>query len=387
MKKIPSILSVLFLCGFLSACKSTALTENHISKVSSISDAEYILDTLEIDADSVFSIFCMIDGMILYFNYEYPKPEETVLTFYKYDIRLNKTYPIGEIPNPYTFSADYTVNGHKIFFTCNQLITAGSNPDEQIISPLYVIDMDNNNLKKCADDASYQTLIYVDMLDHKIISFKGIVDGDNGITYLDLFDPSHANHKDFTAFLTKKYHYDTKKGEVISNFAVWDSVVYVLVNEYNPRRPTAIRIEKYDSFGNYIGDLRLGKNMAAFLSNQTICEFNIFGKYGFTRDFSGHGMIFEITSDTASAKIINKTELDISVSGDQKNVIFFSRDSGKIWTLNPQTDQLYRLDSPYEKIQFICADNDRKMMIQTNQNFDGETVYADIDQIPAKQVN
>ena len=98
-------------------------------------------------------------------------------------------------------------------------------------------------------------------------------------------------------------------------------------------------------------------------------------------------MIFEITSDTASAKIINKTELDISVSGDQKNVIFFSRDSGKIWTLNPQTDQLYRLDSPYEKIQFICADNDRKMMIQTNQNFDGETVYADIDQIPAKPVN
>ena len=50
----------------------------------------------------------------------------------------------------------------------------------------------------------------------------------------------------------------------------------------------------------------------------TISTFEMSGKYGFIRTFSGSGVLFRVASGKTVAKIINKIDLDIAIPGRDK---------------------------------------------------------------------
>ena len=52
----------------------------------------------------------------------------------------------------------------------------------------------------------------------------------------------------------------------------------------------------------------------------TISKFEMSGKYGFIRTFSGSGVLFRVASGKTVAKIINKIDLDIAIPGRDKKV-------------------------------------------------------------------
>lgn len=56
----------------------------------------------------------------------------------------------------------------------------------------------------------------------------------------------------------------------------------------------------------------------------TISTFEMSGKYGFIRTFSGNGVLFRVASGKTVAKIINKIDLDIAIPGrDKKSRLCF----------------------------------------------------------------
>ena len=125
------------------------------------------------------------------------------------------------------------------------------------------------------------------------------------ITYLDSYDVSGGKNKKFDILISKDYNRKKENGEVLYNFAVYQSKIYALVRLRNSSGKDSWIIEKYNCAGNYIDSLKLDKKIINLLKNERISKFEMSGKYGFIRTFSGSGVLFRVASGKTVAKIIN----------------------------------------------------------------------------------
>ena len=151
-------------------------------------------------------------------------------------------------------------------------------------------------------DSTDQTLIYVKVCKDKIISLKGKKNKKKSITYLDSYDVSGGKNKKFDILISKDYNRKKENGEVLYNFAVYQSKIYALVRLRNSSGKDSWIIEKYNCAGNYIDSLKLDKKIINLLKNERISKFEMSGKYGFIRTFSGSGVLFRVASGSDRCK-------------------------------------------------------------------------------------
>ncbi len=352
-KKVSLLLMIITICSFICSCNKNTTTDNHISKIDMESDSGYILESFQMDNDYIDNIVCILDDNIVYSRYE---NEDTVLAFYKYSISDNRTYSIGNIENPYINSGDVVIVDNEIFFYCNEVIIDSGYPDGKLENSLYQINIEDNNIQKLANDSTEQTLIYLEALNDNIISFKGKMNGDKSITYLDLFDTSKENSEYFDVLISKEYNKEEENGEILYNFAVYESTIYAIICLKNFSSDVSWIIEKYDCDGNYISSIKLDEKIADLLESERISKFEIWGEYGFIRTFSGSGVLFSILSDEIVPQLLYETELDIAIPARNEKVYFaviYSRDTGEIWKLDILNNVLSKIDLPYEYLNYI----------------------------------
>lgn len=169
MKKRSGLLFYFsFLCIFLCSCNKDTpekTVENHIYQVASENDHDYILTSLQMDREYIDLLVCILDDNIIYASYE---NDDRILAFYKYNIKENQTYHLGNIADPFVDSGDLAAIDHSIFFYRNKLIVDSDNPDGKLEHSLYQIDLRKNTLQMLSNDDSEQTLIYLDALNEKL---------------------------------------------------------------------------------------------------------------------------------------------------------------------------------------------------------------------------
>lgn len=384
MRKRVIFLLTMIICIFLCSCNATKTTDNHIFKNASENDSEYILASIQIDDGYIDNILCIQNDNIVYSRYE-EQDTGTVLAFYRYNINENLTYKIGAIKHPYINSGDIVAVDDKIFFYCNVVTSDSSNSEMKIESSLYQINISENTLQKVAVDYAEQTLIYLDVVDDSIISFKGKLDGSRGITYLDRIDVSTGENVEFETLIYKEYDGAEEEGDVIYHFSVYDSMIYIMVEFINAANDTLWTIEKYSCDGNYIDSVRLNNKITSLISGERISKFEIFGEYGFIRTFSGRGVLFNILSDEISPILLSETDLDIAIPTDKvidKYAVMYSRDIGDIWRLDIENSSLYKLDLSYEHLNYVYLSKDNKVLISSD-----EIMYGELDQISKENEN
>lgn len=379
-KKAISILLII-MCYFLCSCNNNTTTDNYILKLESDSDSDYISASLQMDNKKIDNIVCILNGDIIYSRYE---NEDTVLAFYKYNINDNQTYSLGIVENPYINSGDVVAIDNAIFFYCNEIIVDSKNPDGRLENTLYQIDITNNKLQRVASDSVEQTLIYLDALNDDIISFKGKMNGDKSITYLDLFDTSKGKNDNYDLLISKEYNREEETGEVLYNFTVNESTIYAIICIRGYSSDILWTIEKYDCDGNCIDSLKLDEQIANLLNGERISKFEIYGEYGFIRTFSGSGVLFGISDNEMLPLLISETELDIASPARRDNVcsvVIYSRDTGEIWKLDNLNNILSKMDLSYEYLNYIYMD-DSNVLISSD-----DTIYGELDKFPVQNDN
>lgn len=378
-KRVGLLLIAITICFFSLGCSKTATIDNHIFETDLKSDSGYTWKSLRMDNEYIDNIECLVDENIVYSKYE---NGDTNLVFYNYNITDKQTYRLGSIKDPYINSGDVVVVGNEVFFYCNRVVGTEKYPDGKLENSLYKINVGDHKLQKIASDSTDQTLIYVKVCKDKIISLKGKKNKKKSITYLDSYDVSGGKNKKFDILISKDYNRKKENGEVLYNFAVYQSKIYALVRLKNSSEKDSWIIEKYNCAGNYIDSLKLDKKIINLLKNERISKFEMSGKYGFIRTFSGSGVLFRVASGKTVAKIINKIDLDIAIPGRDKKAdyaLVYSRDTGEIWNIDSRHNKLNKIDLSYEYLNYLYTDNGKILISSDN------TVYGEPDSFLTKK--
>lgn len=378
-KRVGLLLIVITICFLSMSCNKTATIDNHIFETDLKSDSGYTWKSLRMDNEYIDNIECLVDDNIVYSKYE---NGDTNLVFYNYNITDKQTYRLGSIKDPYINSGDVVVVGNEVFFYCNRVVGTEKYPDGKLENSLYKINVGDHKLQKIASDSTDQTLIYVKVCKDKIISLKGKKNKKKSITYLDSYDVSGGKNKKFDILISKDYNRKKENGEVLYNFAVYQSKIYALVRLKNSSEKDSWIIEKYNCAGNYIDSLKLDKKIINLLKNERISKFEMSGKYGFIRTFSGSGVLFRVASGKTVAKIINKIDLDIAIPGRDKKAdyaLVYSRDTGEIWNIDSRHNKLNKIDLSYEYLNYLYTDNGKILISSDN------TVYGEPDSFLTKK--
>lgn len=378
-KRVGLLLIAITICFFSLGCNKTATIDNHIFETDLKSDSGYTWKSLRMDNGYIDNIECLVDDNIVYSKYE---NGVTNLVFYNYNITDKQTYRLGSIKDPYINSGDVVVVGNEVFFYCNRVVGTEKYPDGKLENSLYKINVGDHKLQKIASDSTDQTLIYVKVCKDKIISLKGKKNKKKSITYLDSYDVSGGKNKKFDILISKDYNRKKENGEVLYNFAVYQSKIYALVRLKNSSEKDSWIIEKYNCAGNYIDSLKLDKKIINLLKNERISKFEMSGKYGFIRTFSGSGVLFRVASGKTVAKIINKIDLDIAIPGRDKKAdyaLVYSRDTGEIWNIDSRHNKLNKIDLSYEYLNYLYTDNGKILISSDN------TVYGEPDSFLTKK--
>lgn len=378
-KRVGLLLIAITICFFSLGCNKTATIDNHIFETDLKSDSGYTWKSLRMDNEYIDNIECLVDDNIVYSKYE---NGDTNLVFYNYNITDKQTYRLGSIKDPYINSGDVVVVGNEVFFYCNRVVGTEKYPDGKLENSLYKINVGDHKLQKIASDSTDQTLIYVKVCKDKIISLKGKKNKKKSITYLDSYDVSGGKNKKFDILISKDYNRKKENGEVLYNFAVYQSKIYALVRLKNSSEKDSWIIEKYNCAGNYIDSLKLDKKIINLLKNERISKFEMSGKYGFIRTFSGSGVLFRVASGKTVAKIINKIDLDIAIPGRDKKAdyaLVYSRDTGEIWNIDSRHNKLNKIDLSYEYLNYLYTDNGKILISSDN------TVYGEPDSFLTKK--
>lgn len=301
--------------------------------------------TIRLNSADFFDIFYVNDQKIYYTNYD-----NSDLLFYVFDINNKKSEELGKIENPYIYSGDIAIIDGNIYFYCNELCQE-KNREAVVCNHLVEIDTNNKVLSIIADDITYQTLLYVDSIDHSLLSYKGVVEEMIAITYIDSFNIDEKNG--FKRIIEKKYDYATDEGEVILNISAYDTKLYLLV-EKSKEGIREHKIEVYDSCGNALYEYKIEKaEIVSVLADGVVSKLVIQDNLCFIRNFSGNGILFEL--DNQDNIFLCKEELDISenYTGNQNYLLLFSRYSGEMWLYNFEENSFkdYMDDSDY----LICG--------------------------------
>lgn len=309
----------------------------------------------------VFSdnIWCVQDNYIFYSDFE-----ENSLVFYSYNILDNTINKLGDIENPHIYSGDFAIVGDDTYLYCNELIFERNS--EKLLHSMYKVDSQKQQLTKVMNDDSEQTLIYVEAVDEKIFALKGRVDGNQAITYLDFVSISD-DISQFHDFISKIYDNQKNVGEVIYHFSAYEGYLYLLINE-TTEESSNWKIEKYDMNGKCTFEYILD-NETSKVSEQMVSKFEVLGEYGFIRNFSGNGILFELI-DSDTKVIFEEEDLDIANYKENSFVsdkfVLYSRDLQKIWVLESNSENLVRIDLPNVKFKCILMNDEEELIVWGN---------------------
>lgn len=381
VKEYIRILIIALICTTLCGCDKKEVSDSEIRDITTEANCNNILDTIQMDVQNIDNILCVQNGNIIYSRYE---DDGAVLAFYKYSIDDNLSYDIGRIKNPYIDSGDVAVVNGNVYFYSNEVVADLNNPEGKLVNTLYQIDIADSSLHRLVTDSVEQTLIYLDELDGKIVSFKGNLNDSESVTYIDLFDITEETENDFDILISKDYNREKNSGEIIYNFSTFKSMIYTIICTRNSLDEQNWSVEKYDKTGKYIDSLEIDNDITDLLYGERISKFEIWGKYGYIRTFSGGGMLFEISDNGIVPLLMSECDLDIANYASSKYaeyVILYSRGTGEIWRLDIEDNSLYKLDLDYDHLRFIFVD-DKAVLISAT-----DTIYGEIDKLPIVNIN
>lgn len=333
---------------------------------------------LEVTGDVDNSVV-IVQNSIIYYNWG---NDDNSAIYYKYDMGTDKTYKLGEIQNVNIFSGMTAQIHDKLYFYITRRIGMGGGDLE---AALYEIDLTNNSLGLVGTETVYQTLVYVDVLNENIISYKGQSDGVAGTTYIDSVTVGDNISEEKDPDIITKFYYDnyTSSGEVIYNFAQSGGFIYT-INVVAEKMERSYIIKKFDRNGKHIADIQLGQDIQDWLSNEIIARFEVIGNYAFIRNASGFGVLCDILGYTAEPKLISIKDLDLAFypfsEEDPQYALFFNRDMGKIWLLDVVGGCLSEIDTDYDYVRYIDIDNNSNTAFITVDNI----ISADVTKLPVK---
>lgn len=371
---------IVLLCVILGGCNQSKTNKNYISKIKSGNKNDYVFKYLDIGKEQMDNIVCLQDDNIIYSTYE---NNDSSLGFYKYNLTNNKKYALGNIKNPYIDSGDIAFNEEEIYFYSNSIIN-DVDGNSWLENSLYKIDIKDNFLEKLAEDTVDQTLVYLNSINNKIISFKGKVDGKNSITYLDVFDNTKIGDEKFDILISKKFDMETQNGEIIYNFAQNNEKLYVLIYE-NSDQGASWKIELYNICGEKIGNIEVDTKTIELLNEDRVAKFEVFDKYAFIRTFSGGGVLLNISSNVTKPKLLREGDLDIAIALERKEhtyTILYSRDTGDVWKLDTSKDRMVTVNLPHDTIKYVYIDSNNKIMLAVDN-----IIYGDIDGFSVSEEN
>jgi len=349
-----------------------------VKEDNSSSNHSFPCTEVEIISD-VSSCIAIIQNNIVYYNWG---SDDNSAIFYKYDMDTDKTYKLGEIQNVNIFSGRTAQIGDRLYFYITRRIGMGGGDLE---ASLYEMDITNNSLDLVSTEMVYQTLVYIDVLDNNIISYKGQSDGVAGTTYIDSVKVDGNIPEEKDPDIITKFYYDnyTHSGEVIHNFAQSNGFVYT-INVIAGKMERLYIIKKFDSKGKHLTDIKLGQDIQDLISNEIIARFEVIGDYAFIRNVSGFGVLCDISGDTAQPKLISMSDLDLAFypfsEKDPQYALFFNRETGKICLLDVNGGCISEIDTDYDHVRYIDMDNGSNTAFITVDNI----ISVDVTKLQVK---
>lgn len=344
----------------------------------------YILNTFSLDWNYMLGPVALADNSIVYMKFTFGDDNKDDAEYYKYDMEKDVTYHLGTIPNFFTSSGDIRRIGSRLFTYFNEYIPDSSDRNN-LRNRLYQIDLEENTLTHIADDISYQTFVYIDSIGNNLLSYKGKIVGDIGISFLDVIN---TDNPVFCTFLSKTYDYTTDTGEIIHSFTQQDNIIYLLVAGITPKGRSWY-IEKYNADGIYIETISFHEDMIDILEATFISRFEVFGNYAIIENANNGCVLFDISIDAAAPILKHsydfRTALSPSFDDNISDIILYSYQTNEIWRLNVLESTLYSLDLsiPIDTSASIFADGSGNMLIV----FYDYAIYCAIDLIPTKGEN
>lgn len=345
---------------------------------------------VEFDNDAVDKVMAIVDNNIVYFQYA---DKDTAISYYKYDIETDTTFKLGKIENPYINSGEVAQIDNKLYFYMNELVLDEKNPDGQLEATLYEIDIEANTLQSIFTESIDKTLVYIDVLDNDIVSFKGRYEDNFGIGYIDIIDfreEKTRTHPEQDVLLSVKFDNDKSEGDLIYNFAQSNNFLYTLEAKAVDPEARIFTIKQYNSKGSLVRRIELDKEVTDILKNERVSRFAVMGQYAFIRTFSNTGVLCDISNNIAVARLIDNEEIDIAYGAkngeEPTHILIYSRNKGDMWLLELKTSTLHSLDVNYENIEYVIIDDTKNILISAFDDDDtaNTLMYLDYLDIPIK---
>lgn len=306
---------------------------------------------------------------------------------------------IGFIENPGIASGDMVQIGTKLFFYGSKVPEAEESAPDLEEDPnalnhthviLYQIDLEQMNLTSLTEDDVYQTLVYVDGTEDKLLTLKGklIDDGKKEITYISAITPESGNYEE-EILLTLEVDCETVTGDSARNFCVTGDTIYVLV--YREAQGLArYLIRTFALDGTPGEEIELDETLQAFLTEEFPSEIEVFGSAGVLTTFSLNGVLFDLSSGMAVSKLLSHDNLHCAyplAAGDYSQALLYTEE-GQIWRIEAETGVLSLLDTPWDGCQGIVVGSRGRMVMWQfiEELFDRpKMLYGLYSQIPVRE--
>lgn len=390
------ILCIIIMISTISCTKSHEninenIVDNNITVLQKSQNIKqsFFYQQVEFGKGTIDKIMAIIDNNIVYFKYA---DNDTVISYFNYDMDTDTTYKLGDIKNPYINSGEVAQIEKKLYFYMNEMVSDDNNPDGKLETTLYEIDIEANTLQSIITDQIDKTLVYIDVLDDNIVSFKGRNENNYGIGYIDSIDVNKKRKEQSQKeiLLSAKYDNDKGEGNLIYNFTQSNNFLYTLEAKVVDVEKRIFTIKQYDSKGKFVREIELEKAITDILKGERVSNLKIVGQYAFIRTFSGAGVLCDISNNVAVARLIDNEELDVAYGAENgkeaNHILIYSRNKGDMWLLDIKTSTLYSLDVNFENIEYVVIDNTTNILISAFNDDDTKSslLYLNYMDIPIK---
>lgn len=318
----------------------------------------------------------------------YAQYSDDDLIFYQYDMEKKETCRLGTIKNWHISSSDKVIYENCVYVWYQLRDGFIENEQNNIVCTLYRIDLDEKKVEVYDQDTVYQQLIYVDTLGDRLISYKGRLDGNDAITYLEAEPLSEADRQGKEILEKRIYNMSSGKGEVIDQFCESNGRLYTVESIYEDDSIVNCQIRVYESNGECVRAIGLDQSVYDILKEDYVLKFEVFGNYAFIRTFGDFSMILDISEETAVTvyQWDNFAAVDIvQIRNGQEpdSTVLFSRGNGKIWEWKINDAVLIPYDLPYQSLAFVdLIDEDMILITSYDEEGKKETVLANLRKMP-----
>lgn len=368
-------LGAILLCAataYSTQAQADNVLENSISFSKETDSSKWCYPYQHVDHDDFYvdRIIAITNDNLIYRKYD----DYTQLsTYYKYNMKSNTTYKLGEIPGCSMYSGDMVQIGDKIYmYLVNPYGShdyTSADVQQKDVCVLYEIDTAANTVRAVRKEIEdIYLMISVDVLGDALISNRTTRNVDPMMTYIDVTAPTGNGQYQTSELLSLRYDEASKTGKDSTHFSQDNNDLYLFVRESHGEA-FKYQIEKYTKDGQLVKIIPFDSVLTEAMADRGAAYFEVVGNYAVITIRSGNPVICDISGDTAVTKVMPHEDISLQMAlhaDTGKNngyMVLFNKHPAYVFLLDSNKQVLHQLDVGYQHLGYVVRDDKNNIII------------------------